>query len=153
MKLMLPILRRFLRETDETTFVPITVYWIGKTWCCIDGHHRLKAYQAERKMWSTVPVQVFSGTLDSAIGRALEGNSKDKLPMQRQEKSGAAWRLVVGTSLSKAIQAQASGVSESQIALMRRTKAYLIEKGRGIGVLADMRLVRSNATSTGETGI
>ena len=86
-----------------------------------------------------MPVQVFTGTLDSAIGKALEGNSKDKLPMQRQEKSGAAWRLVVGTSLSKAVQAQASGVSESQIALMRRTKAYLIEKGWGIGVLADMR--------------
>ena len=28
--------------------------------------------------------------------------------MQRQEKSGAAWRLVVGTSLSKAAQARAS---------------------------------------------
>lgn len=132
-------LTKVLERNDEKTFTPLTVYWIGETWCCIDGHHRLKAYQAEREMWNTVPVQVFSGTLDSAIGKALEGNSKDKLPMQRQEKSGAAWRLVVGTSLSKAAQARASGVSESQIAVMRRTKAYLIGKGWGIGVLADMR--------------
>ena len=69
--------------------------------------------------------------------------------MQRQEKSGAAWRLVVGTSLSKAAQARASGVSESQIALMRRTKAYLIEKGRGIGVLADMRWYKAMLLAQG----
>ena len=53
--------------------------------------------------------------------------------MQRREKSEAAWRLVTGTSLSKAAQARASGVSESQVALMRRTKAELIK----IGVVND----------------
>lgn len=46
--------------------------------------------------------------------------------MQRQEKSSAAWRLGIGTSLSKAAQARASGVSESQIVFLERgwIKAY-----------------------------
>jgi len=130
-------LMKVLERNDEATFTPITVYWIGKTWCCIDGHHRLRAYQAVNSVYK-IPVEVFSGTLDSAIGKALEGNSKDKLPMQRHEKSGAAWRLVVGTSLSKATQARDSGVSESQIAVMRRTKTDLINKGLSNKELADM---------------
>ena len=130
-------LMKVLERNDEVTFSPITVYWIGKAWCCIDGHHRIKAYEAVNSVYK-IPVRVFSGTLDSAIGQALAGNSKDKLPMQREEKSGAAWRLVVGTSLSKNAQARASGVSESQIALMRRTKTDLIRKGLGLNELADM---------------
>lgn len=121
-------LQKALERDAKTVFPPITIYWIGNAWCCIDGHHRLKAYKSVRQS-CVVPVQVFNGTLDAAIGQALAGNSRDKLPMQRREKSEAAWRLVTGTSLTKAAQARASGVSESQVALMRRTKADLIKTG------------------------
>jgi len=145
-------LKKVLERNDEKTFAPLTVYWIGKTWCCIDGHHRVKAYEAVREMYYMVPVQVFSGTLDVAIGQALAGNSKDKLPMQRHEKSGAAWRLVIGTSLSKAVQAKASGVSESQIAVMRRTKTDLIKKGMDIDKLADMHWHEAMLKAQGRPG-
>jgi hypothetical protein len=37
-------LMKVLQRNDEVTFSPITVYWIGKIWFCIDGHHRIKEY-------------------------------------------------------------------------------------------------------------
>ncbi len=98
-----------------------------------------------------VPVQVFTGSLDQAIGQALAGNSKDKLPMQKREKSEAAWRLVVGTSLSKAAQASAAGVSESQVAVMRRTRADLIRKGVDDDKLAEMTWYEAMLEAQGKT--
>ncbi|SFO43840.1 hypothetical protein [Nitrosospira briensis] len=144
------ILKRVLERNPHGTFSPITIFWIGNGWCCIDGHHRLKAYWAVRKM-CLVPVQVFTGTLDQAIGQALAGNSKDKLPMQKREKSEAAWRLVVGTSLSKAAQASAAGVSESQVAVMRRTRTDLIRKGVDDDKLAEMTWYEAMLEAQGKT--
>lgn len=144
------ILKKALERHDAVVFSPVTICWIGHTWCCIDGHHRLKAYESVRKM-CVIPVQVFSGTLDEAIGHALAANSKDKLPMQVREKSEAAWRLVVGTSLSKAGQSSASGMSESQIALMRRVKMNLIKKGLSVDMLADMRWFEAMLSDQGKT--
>lgn len=104
---------------------PITVFWIGNAWCCIDGHHRLAAYR-KTSMPREVPVQVFDGTLQEAIIRSLESNSKDKLQMTSQEKSDSAWRLTVCfPSMPKSALSAASGVCERTIAYMRETRATL----------------------------
>jgi hypothetical protein len=93
------------------TLEPVTVWWDGKAWACVDGHHRLAAYAKAGKGTADVPVQVFDGTLEEALVLAARTNTKDKLPMSRAEKSNAAWRLVLTTPLSKATLAEAAGVS------------------------------------------
>jgi hypothetical protein len=78
---------------DDTPFDPILVFPAGKQVYVIDGHHRLAAYRAVK--WSKpVPVEAFTGTLGDAQLAALTLNVKDKLPMSRDEKAEAAWRLV-----------------------------------------------------------
>ena len=101
---------------------PITVWWDGRGWACVDGHHRHAAYtQAGVLRTAAVPVEAFEGTLDEAVGRAASGNTQDKLPMTPSEKSDAAWRMTANTNLPKATVAAMAGVSESLVAIMRRT--------------------------------
>ena len=108
---------------------PITVWWDGKAWACVDGHHRYEAYlKAEVEGTHAVPVQIFSGTLNQAMGEAAVSNTRDKLPMSRAEKSNAAWHLVAMTDMSKAEVSTASTASESTVATMRRVLAQLEAK-------------------------
>jgi hypothetical protein len=105
---------------------PLTVFWIGDGWILIDGHHRYKAYKLIEYV-EPVPVMVFSGTLDQAIGQALKGNSKDKLAMSKSEKTNAAWRLVISTGLSLNQLVDVSTISKPTIALMRKVMRRLSE--------------------------
>lgn len=106
----------------------ITIWWDGKTWTCIDGHHRIEAYKKVDYDYQSVPVRVFSGSLDEAIVYAAKGNTKDKLPMHSNEKREAAWRLTIGTDLSKADVVEATGVSDGTVANMRKVKKTLLGK-------------------------
>lgn len=103
---------------------PIDVFWSGKQWVCINGHHRLRAYRAV-KWQGHIPVRAFAGSLDEALGFAGEDNRKDKLPMSSTEKTNAAWRLVCLTALSKAAIVEKMGVSDGIVAKMRRVLATL----------------------------
>lgn len=110
---------------------PVTVWWDGKGWCCIDGHHRLAAYRKANKMENDVPVRVFTGTLDEAIAQAALGNTSVKLSTSNNERLRAAWRLVCTTKLPKAQTVSASKVSGSTVASMRRVKLALDKLGVG----------------------
>ena len=114
---------------------PITVFWAGHEWLCIDGHHRLSAYR--NSGWKkSVPVFAFTGSLDQAICRAAK-NSYDRLAMSRPEKANAAWRLVVATSMSKAQVVQSASVSDGTVAHVRRVHRSLQARdpGRDLSVL------------------
>lgn len=116
-----------LRDLDK-----LTVWWDGKKWTVIDGHHRLRAYIRAGKGTHAIPVDVFQGTPEQALGRAAEANTKNKLQMSSSEKSTAAWRLVVlSEGRSKVQQSQDAGVSERLVALMRRAKKTLLDTRRG----------------------
>lgn len=117
-------LARALKNANGKPLEPITVFWVGDGWCCIDGHHRLHAY-SNTGFTGVIPVRVFEGSLDDAIGEALRGNSKNKLAMDRHEKTEAAWRLVIGTELSKSRVVRASGASDGTVAHQRRVKLEL----------------------------
>lgn len=118
----------------------VTVFWIGDRWACLDGHHRLEAYE-KAKYQDSIPVSVFSGTLNEAIAAAVRYNSKDKLPMRTQEKANAAWRLtLLGEGLSKAQVALSANVSERLVGYMRKTLKTLRDnpellKGEALGDL------------------
>jgi hypothetical protein len=97
------------------------VWWSGKGWACVDGHHRYAAYLlAEVGNSHPIPVVVFQGTLWQAMSAAGAANTKNKLQMSGTEKSNTAWRLVVMTDMSKAEAAKVACVSESTVANMRK---------------------------------
>jgi hypothetical protein len=117
-------LLRSLRNTAGKPFDPLTVMWAGDTWVLIDGHHRYKAYQ-EYEFDEPVPVNIFQGTIDEALGEALRANVQDKLPMTAREKINAAWRLVVGANLSINQTAQLSLASRATVLTMRKVRDAL----------------------------
>ncbi|CDX41273.1 ParB domain protein nuclease (fragment) [Mesorhizobium sp. ORS 3359] len=106
---------------------PVTVMVVGGRTILIDGHHRVEAYGAAQ--WSPpVPVRYFEGTPEEAVLVAGEANSKAKLPMDNTDRQNFAWRLVVIDRHSKTEVARASGISEAQVAIMRRAKRNLGER-------------------------
>ena len=118
-----------IKKAKSHTLDPIVVWWDGKAWACVDGHHRYEAYlAAELDSTHLVPVEVFDGTLDQAMAAAASANTKDKLAMSSSEKSNAAWHLVAMTGMSKADVAKVASVSESTVATMRRILAQLDAK-------------------------
>jgi hypothetical protein len=121
-------LTKALLRNPTQALEPVTIYWIGDGWCCIDGHHRLEAYK-KAKYVGNIPVRVFSGGLENAIAEAMNGNARDKLPMARHEKSNAAWRVVLSTpSLTRATQVSKTTVCLSTIKTMNRVAKQLTKE-------------------------
>lgn len=107
------------------TLDPLTVMYIGGATVLLDGHHRVAAYE-ESKVTDAVPVSYFQGTLEEAVLESGKANSKAKLPMTSSERQEYAWRLVLlGAKYSKKSIREASGVSDGQVANMRRVKKQL----------------------------
>ncbi|USX13261.1 ParB N-terminal domain-containing protein [Oxalobacteraceae bacterium OTU3CAMAD1] len=120
---------------------PLTVWWSGVSFYVIDGHHRLEAYkrfldaykrlEAHKRVgeaWGLtegIPIDEFRGSLEEAIGRTLEGNSKAKLNMSLGDKLNGAWRQTCITELTKAQLAAVAQVSERTIANMRKVRDEL----------------------------
>jgi hypothetical protein len=93
-------LMKIIRNDEDHMLDPIVVWWSGRHWRCLDGHHRILAYKrlAEDKrspiIVPEIPVEVFSGSLDEAIREATRLNAKIKLNMSFDDKRERAWRLV-----------------------------------------------------------
>jgi hypothetical protein len=117
-----------VRENGAEAFDPLTVWWSGAAWYVIDGHHRLMAFR-EVKQVSAVPVSVFTGPLHSAITRSVALNSKDKLPMRKEDKLERAWKLVCLGGLTKAEIHAATTISTRTVATMRQKRKELVERG------------------------
>ena len=114
-------LRKVLKRNLEVD--PVTVLRVGQRSILIDGHHRLEAYRLEKR--KTLPVVWFRGTPEEATLEAGMMNSKAKLPMSSAERQNYAWRMVLIGIHSKADIAEASGVSSSQVATMRKVRKDL----------------------------
>ena len=116
---------------DGQPLEDVDVWWGGDGWYCIDGHHRLDAYQ--RGNWppdKPVPVCIFRGSLTKAMLAAGFRNTPDKLPMHKSEKTQAAWEFVASTApaAEKAGDiAKAYGVSVRMVRFMRRVHRWLGE--------------------------
>jgi hypothetical protein len=95
----------------------------------IDGHHRLAAYDTA-KWKKDIPVEVFTGTLDQARLRAIEGNVRDKLRMTTAQKSAAAWRITKESigDLSADQVAETTTISRRQAFNMKRVWKELNER-------------------------
>lgn len=116
-----------IRNAEGHLIEAVVIWWSGKRWICIDGHHRLIAYQhlakAEKKplVVEKVRVEVFEGDLNAAIARAVELNSRAKLPMLRHERIERAWKLVAMADPALSIKQTSiiTGVSIAQVKIMR----------------------------------
>lgn len=144
-----------IRDLSEAAKVrdldPVTVWWDGKFFTLIDGHHRRMAYITAGKGMNSIPVEVFEGTPQEALERAASANTKAKLQMTPSEKSTAAWRLVLMTeTMSKAKQAQAAGVSDGLVATMRRTKAKLLKQGTTSADLVELTWEAARRKAAGQ---
>jgi hypothetical protein len=136
-----------VRNNADHTLDPLTVWWSGKRWTVIDGHHRHKAYQQARGddkkpvAIEGVPVEVFEGTLAEAIVEATKRNSKDKLSMTKLDKLERAWKLVALDSdkpMSKAQIAAATRVADGTVANMRKARGELLAIGMKPDGIVDM---------------
>lgn len=120
-------LKDAIRNTPDHLLDPVVVWWAGKNWRVLDGHHRLMAYQdlaRDKRKPVSVPavrVKVFRGTLNQAIAHATELNSRDKLAMRPEDKANRAWKLVAldDPTMSRPMIARIAGVSERTVGNMR----------------------------------
>lgn len=107
---------------------PITIWWGGDRYYVIDGHHRRVAYQ-RAKIHKAIPVKLFRGSFAKAIAFSASANSKDKLPMSRDDKLNRAWFLLAYTDMSKSDVTKACSVSIGTVNNMRATLKALRERG------------------------
>lgn len=121
-------LARAILRGDEMP--PILVFPIGRDCYVMDGHHRLAAYD-NAKWTKPIPAQVFLGTLRGAERAALRANNKDKLPLQREDRTEAAWRLVRQKYPQDSIRTimEDSGASKGTVHNMRDALRKLEEQG------------------------
>lgn len=105
---------------------PITVWWGGDRYYVIDGHHRLLAYDRKR-VRGGIPVDVFEGTLDEAMAQSAALNSKNKLPMNQNDRLDYAWRLTLVSSLSKRQIVEACGISNGSVGTIRKVRKLLCD--------------------------
>jgi len=136
-------------KENKDGLAPITVWWDGKHWACIDGHHRLKAYMLANMREHNVPVTVFEGTPQQAVVEAAQGNTADKLTMSKSEKVRAAWRLVVAEpGITQEALARASGISPRRVSDMVRCLRTL--RGMRAKDIADMSWYEARTRAAGQ---
>ncbi len=103
----------------------IHVWWSGKRWIVIDGHHRHAAYKLKQEALGKslrVPVEAHPQfSFGEAMGAAAKINSREHVTITREEKGNNAWRLVCIGEGSIAQQTEWSGASKAQISIMRKT--------------------------------
>lgn len=121
-----------LKASPTQTLEAIVVWWSGKRWIALDGHHRVEAYRRlERDTKGTIqriPVVTFEGPLDTAIAKSIELNARDKLPMTYDDKANAAWRLIVEESLSKSEISRVTTVHRNTLTKMSKALDSLKKK-------------------------
>jgi hypothetical protein len=73
---------------------PILVVKLGRYWVCVDGHHRLEAYE-QRQWQGTIKAEWFAGTVREAVAESLRRNEVDKLEISSKDRFEAAWQRTV----------------------------------------------------------
>jgi hypothetical protein len=101
---------------------PILVIRLGEAWVCVDGHHRVRAYQ--RAEWEgTIKCEWFGGSVREAVDEGMRRNRTVKLEVHRADRQEQAWKRVLLGWGSKSEIVRLCGVSDGIVALMRRVKA------------------------------
>lgn len=125
-------LKACLKASPTKTLEPIVVWWSGKRWIALDGHHRVEAYRRlerdTKDNLQRIPVVTFEGSLEAAIARSIELNARDKLPMTYADKANAAWRLITDEAFSKSEIARVTTVHRNTLTTMGKVLGSLKKK-------------------------
>lgn len=147
--------RQHIAELSRTpksgkALTPVVIFWAGDRWVLIDGHHRMEAYRVAG--WrKEIPVSVFVGTLDDAIGRAPATNHHAHLPMTNGERQNSAWSMLFSTKLTQEKISLSSGASLRNVKAMSKARKTLEKMGKPAGELASMSWHEARAAAKGET--
>jgi hypothetical protein len=114
----------------------IAVWWSGRRWIVVDGHHRLEAYRRWARSGNgraetvKLDVEVVQGNLNDALKRTASENSKARLQMTKAERLGRAWLLVVrGAEGSVRHLAEITGAGKSTVGNMHPVRDTLRARG------------------------
>jgi hypothetical protein len=113
---------KVLKNSDGKPMDPVAVWYGGRNYYVIDGHHRLEAY---KRYWGkngsevSIPCTEFKGSLIEAMEFAGQANHKNKLPMRQDMRLNFAWRLVCVSDLTAPRIVEASGVALRTVRTMR----------------------------------
>jgi ParB-like nuclease domain len=100
---------------------PILVIRLGDAWVCVDGHHRVRAYQqVERE--GTIKCEWFGGSVREAVDEGMRRNRTIKLEVHRADRQEQAWKRTLLRWGSKNEVVRLCGVSEGVVAEMRRVR-------------------------------
>lgn len=126
---------RLIKDSDTHLLDPVVVWWSGRNWRCLDGHHRLLAYKEANKKLKLktpivdIPVEVFAGSFEEAHAHAIRLNSKIKLNMSHDDRMESAWQQVcLDTKRDRKVTdiASLTKVSVSLVEKMRRYHRTLL---------------------------
>jgi ParB-like chromosome segregation protein Spo0J len=126
---------------------PVVVVKLSGRWVCVDGHHRLEAY--DWLNWEG-PIKAiwFEGTVREAVDESLRLNEVDKLEMSLQDNYEQAWQRTVLRWGSKAEVVKATNVSTTLVAHMRRVvEAYYRMDETGARMRRSLGLLENNTWS------
>jgi hypothetical protein len=101
---------------------PPLVVKLTRDWICVDGHHRIEAYQKQPGGgWpGTISCHWFAGSVRNAVDESVRRNDIAKLEIRRGDKYEAAWqRVVLGWGSKREIRL-ITGVSDGLVGMMRR---------------------------------
>jgi hypothetical protein len=114
------------RITTKGELSPPLVVKLGSKWVCVDGHHRLAAYDKQPgRRFDKITCRWFAGSVSEAVDESVRRNDVTKLEMSSGDRYEAAWQRVVLGIGSKREIVRLTGVSDGHVAEMRRVaKAY-----------------------------
>ena len=96
------IMRGRLAGDGAADLEPVLVARVGERLLLVDGHHRLRAYRAERR--ETIPARVLTVTLEQAVMASKLANLDGaKLPMHNEQRRDAAWQYLALVTLRGAL--------------------------------------------------
>ena len=114
---------RMETEDDLMKFVPVEVYFDGKTRLLADGHHRIEA--AKKRGHSKIWALIHRGTQKEALLAAVSVNARHGLPLTRAERRRAAEAVVKRcVDLSTRTIADLVGISHQTVI---RIKGQLVQ--------------------------
>jgi len=111
---------------------------LGDRWVCVDGHHRLAAYQ-KLKRKEPIRCEWFAGSVREAADASLLRNEIAKLGVPQADRFEEAWRRVLNDWGSKKDIVTLTGTSDGMVALMRRVKkAFQLQDPKGQALRAEL---------------
>lgn len=121
-------LKRAIQE-DPDQMEPVSVWWGGDGWYLIDGHHRVRAYESAG-FTGPVSCRVVSGSLEDALAHVGIANTRNKLPMNKEERMDlAVFYVCLCPEKSVRDIARVSGAGKSSVSTIKKVIMQLVERG------------------------